>query len=167
MKTLNTILVTLHNLQEEHYDPPIELQRTLRLSGAIAEIITPYSDLSKEYIWKISFWKFLSMLSNIRGFSFLIPVLFFLKGLEIYRQIKLHCSGFDRILVYDRIGGFAAKKALNGKVPVILMSHYGKDPYLEYLYKYGIENRRFGYLIMQKILTTIFNQPIHKLLSTS
>ena len=167
MKNKNTILVTLHNLREDLYDPPLELQRTLRSSGALAEIVTPYSDLSKDRAWKTILWKFLTRLSEFRCFSFLIPVLFYLKGLEIYRQIKIHWSGFDRILAYDRISGFAAKKATKGQIPIELLSHYGRDPYLAYMYKYGIENPRLGYLIMQKILIAIFNQPIHKLLSTS
>ena len=167
MKTLNTILVSIHNLQEDHYDPPLELQRTLRSSGVLAEIVSPYSDLSREYLWKESIWNFLTRLSKIKGFSFCIPVLFLLKGLEIYRQLKIHRSGFDRILVFDRISGFAAKKAIKSNIPIILMSHYGEDPYLDYLYKYGIENRRIGYILMQKLLTALFNQPIHKLLSTS
>lgn len=167
MKNKNTILATLHNLKEDHYEPPLELQRTLRSSGVLAEIVTPYSDFSKDIAWKTILWKFFARLSEIRCFSFLIPILFFLKGLEIYRQIKIHCSGFDRILVYDRISGFAAKKATRGEIPIELLSHYGRDPYLEYVYKYGIENPRLGYLLMQKVLIAIFNQPIHKLLSTS
>ncbi len=163
----NTILVSLYNINEDQYDPPLELQRTLRASGVLAEIVTPYSDLSKQFVWKKVIWNFLTQLSEFRFFSFLIPILFLLKGLEIYRQIKIHWSGFQRILVYDRISGFAARKATKGQIPIELLSHYGRDPYLEYMYKYGIENRRFGYLLMQKVLMIIFNQPIHKLLSAS
>jgi hypothetical protein len=163
----NTILVSLHNLKDDQYDPPLELQRTLRASGVLAEIVTPYSDLSGDVVWKKVVWDLLTQLSKFRFFSFLIPILFFLKGWEIYRQIKIHRSGFARILVYDRISGFAARKATKCQIPIELLSHYGKDPYLDYMYKYGIENRRFGYLLMQKVLMIIFNQPIHKLLSTS
>ena len=167
MKNKNTILATVHNLKEDNYDPPLELQRTLRSGGALAEIITPYSDFSGDISWKVVLWKILTKLSEKRFFSFFIPVLFLLKGIEIYRQIKTHWSGFDRILVYDRISAFAAKKATMGEIPIDLLSHYGRDPYLLYMYKYGIENPRLGYRLMQKILIAIFNQPLHKLLSTS
>lgn len=167
IKNKNTILVTVHNLKEDNYDPPLELQRTLRSIGVLAEIITPYTDFSKECKWKSVLWRSTTRLSEIRCFSFLVPIVFFLKGLEIHRQIKNHWSGFDRILVYDRISGFAARKAIKDRIPVILLNHYGGDPYMAYLYKYGVEKRRLGYLIMQKILIRLFNQPIHKLLSPS
>ena len=167
MKNNNTILATVHNLKIDNYDPPLELQRTLRSSGALAEIITPYSDFASDISWKVILWKILAKLSELKFFSALIPVLFLLKGYEIYRQIKTHWSGFDRILVYDRISAFAAKKATKGQIPVELLSHYGRDPYLLYMYKYGIENPRLGYRIMQRLLIAIFNQPLHKLLSTS
>jgi hypothetical protein len=163
----NTILVSIHNLKEDHYDPPLELQRTLRSSGVLAEIVTPYTDLSKELVWKKLLWNILTSFSKVPFFSFIIPILFFLKGLEIYRQIKIHWSDFDRILVYDRISGFAARKASQNQIPIVLLSHYGRDPYLDYMYKYGVEDRHLGYLLMQKLLMAIFNQPIHKLLSTS
>jgi hypothetical protein len=163
----NTILVTIQNLNKDHYDPPLELQRTLRSVGTLAEIVTPYSDLPKGYRWKISMWKFFTSLSKKKGFSIVLPIIFLLKGFEIYRQIKLHWSDFDRILVYDRISGFAAKKATNDQIPIILLQHYGGDPYMAYIYEYGVEKRRLGYILMQKILIAIFNQPIHKLLSTS
>jgi hypothetical protein len=163
----NTLLVSFHDLKKDQYAPPLELQRTLRASGALAEIVTPYSDLAREFVWKKVVWNLLTQLSKFRFFSFLIPILFLLKGLEIYRQIKIHWSGFERIMVYDRISGFAAKKATQCQIPIELLSHYGRDPYLEYMYKYGIEKRRFGYMFMQKVLMIIFNQPIHKLLSTS
>jgi len=163
----NTILVTVHNLKQDTYDPPLELQRTLRSSGLLAEIITPYGDLLKDCQWKILVWTVLTRLSEIRYFSFLIPIIFILKGLEIHRQIKSHWRGFDRILVYDRISGFAAKKATNGQIPIILLNHYAGDPYMAYLYKYSTAKRRLGYIIMQKFLVTLFHQPIHKLLSTS
>ena len=162
----NTILVSMQNLKEDKYKPPLELQRTLRSMGVLAEIITPYSDLLKECKWKVIFWTAITSLSEIRYFSFLLPIIFFLKGLEIHRQIKSHWKGFDRILVYDRISGFAAKKATNGQIPIILLNHYGTDPYMAYLYKYCVEESRFGYFIMQKFLITLFHQPIHKLLST-
>jgi hypothetical protein len=167
MKKKNTILVTVHNLKKDNYDPPLELQRTLRSIGALAEIVTPYSDLSRQFRWKITLWNFITRLSEIRCFSFLIPVIFFLKGMEIHRQIKSHWLGFDRILVYDQISGFAAKKATKGRIPIILLNHYGGDPYISYMYKYGVEKRRLGYFLMQKLLIAIFNQPIHKILSTS
>jgi len=166
-KNKNTILVTVHNLKTDNYEPPLELQRTLRSTGTLAEIVTPYNDLSKDFSWKIILWNSLFRLSEIRGFSFLAPVIFFLKGREIYRQIKIQWSGFDRILVYDQISGFAAKKATKGQIPIILLNHYGGDPYMAYLYKYGVGKRRLGYIIMQKILIAIFHQPIHKLFSTS
>jgi hypothetical protein len=167
IKNKNTILVTVHNLKEENYAPPLELQRTLRSIGAIAEIVTPYNDLSRDYRLKITFWNFITRLSKIYCFSFLIPILFFLKGLEIYRQIKVHWTDFDRILVYDRISGFAARKASKGQIPIILLNHYSGDPYMAYLYKYGLKKHRMGYILMQKILIAMFNQPIYKLLSTS
>jgi hypothetical protein len=167
MKNKNTILVTVHNLKLDNYDPPLELQRTLRSIGALAEIVTPYSNLSNDLMWKKYFWEFCTRMSEIRFFSFLVPIVFFLKGLEIYRQIKNHCSGFDRILVYDRISAFAAKKAVKDRIPVILLNHYGGDPYMSYMYTYGIEKRCLGYVLMQKMLIAIFNQPIHKVLSTS
>jgi hypothetical protein len=167
MCSLNSILVTIHNPEEEKYNPPMELQRTLRSSGVLAEIVSPYSDLSKIFHWKIKMWKLFTRLSTFRFFSFLIPVIFFLKGLENYRQIKIHWTGFDRILVYDQISGFAAKKAINDQIPVVLLSHYSEDPYMAYMYKYGVEKRRLGYIFMQKALMSMFNQPIYKLLSSS
>lgn len=166
-KNKNTILVTIHNLEEDKYNPPLELQRTLRSIGALAEIVTPYSDFQGEIRWKVILWNLFTSLSEKKGFSFLVPIIFFLKGLEIHGQIKSQLPGFDRILVYDRISGFAAKKATKDRIPIILLSHYGGDPYMTYLYKYGIEKNRFGYILMQKVLIALFNQPIHKLLSTS
>jgi hypothetical protein len=167
MKSKNTILVTYHNLKKDHYDPPLEIQRSLRSSGALAEIVTPFSDLSGDFFLKEAVWKILTRLSGHRWFSFLISILFLLKGFEIYRQIKIQWSGFDRILVFDRISGIAARKATNGQIPIILLNHYGEDPYMTYMYKYGIEKRRFGYRLMQKMLISMFNQPIHQLLPTS
>ena len=163
----NTILVTIKNLNKDEYDPPLELQRTLRSIGALAEIVTPYSDLPKRFSWKITIWEFFTRLSDKRGLSFFLPLIFLLKGIEIHRQIKLHWTDFDRILVYDRISGFAARKATNGQKPIFLLNHYGGDPYMTYLYEYGVEKQRFGYILMQKILISIFNQPIHKLLPSS
>jgi len=161
----NTIIVTIHNINEEKYNPPLELQRTLRSIGALAEIVTPFSDLP-ENSWKVRIWNFFTRLSEKICFSFLLPIIFLFKGMEIYRQIKLHWSDFDRILVYDRISGFAARKATKGGLPILHLNNYAGDPYMAYMYKYGIEKRRLGYILMQKILILIFNQPIHKLLST-
>ena len=167
MKSKNTILVTYHNLKKDHYDPPLEIQRSLRSSGALAEIVTPFSDLSRDFLLKEAVWSKLTCLSEYRWFSSLTPILFLLKGFEIYRQIKTQWSGFDRILVFDRVSGIAARKATNGQIPIILLNHYGEDPYMTYMYRYGIEKRRFGYRLMQKMLISMFNQPIHKLLPTS
>jgi len=163
----NTLLISIKNLNKDEYDPLFEFQQTLRSIGAVAEIITPYSNLPKRFNWKIKIWEFSTRLSEKRGFSFILVLIFLLKGLEIYRQLKLHWKDFDRILVSDRISGFAARKATNGQKPIILLDHYSSDPYMTYLYKYGADKNRFGYILMQKILISIFNQPIYKLLSTS
>ena len=165
IKNKNTILVSLRNLKEDNYDPPFELQRTLRSMGALAEIVTPYSDLQGD--WKIVLWNFFTFLSKVKGFSFLVPIIFFLKAVEIHRQIKGHLLGFDRILVYDPISGFAAKKASKGRIPIVLLSHYVDDPYMTYLYKYGVDKHQLGYILMQKIPGALFHQPIHKILSSS
>ena len=167
IKSKNTILVTIQNLKKDNYDPPMELQRTLRSIGALAEIVTPYNDLSIHSRFKVTCWNFITCLSKINGFSILIPILFFLKGLEIYRQVKIQWMDFDRILVYDLISYFSARKASKDQIPIIFHTHYGCDPYLAYLHQYGVQKRRLGYILMQKFIIALFNQPIHKLLSSS
>ena len=163
----NTIIVSIYDVRSDKYSPPRELQNILRSTGVLAEIITPFNNLSNERTWKSAIWEGLMKLSEKRGFSFLVPIIFLLKGFEIYRQVKLSWKEYDRILAYDRISAFAAQKASDSKLEITLLNHYGSDPYMSYLYNYGIERRRLGYIMMQKMLIAIFHQPIHRILSLS
>ena len=166
-KYSNTIIVTIHDLRNDSYYPALELQRTLQAMGSLAEIITPYNDLTLNRHWRIRVWNFLTHLSNKKRFSFILPIVFFWQGFEIYRNIKIHWRSYERILVYDQISALAARKATNNQLPITLLSQYGGDPYLSYLCKHGTERKSLGYFFTQKLLILFFHRPSRHLLSTS
>jgi hypothetical protein len=159
----NTIIVTIHDPTHDNYFPPCELQRSLKSRGALAEVVTPFGEYPSSQTWKANFLHVLAQLSEKKGLSFLIVFVFFLKGWKVYQPVNYIYSDYDRILAYDQISAFAAKKASKGKLTITLLNHYGGDPYMIYLYKYGIENKRIGFRLIQRLLTSFLDNSVRPL----
>jgi glycosyltransferase involved in cell wall biosynthesis len=120
-----------------------DLDSIIRSGGNESIIVTPYYNGSRPvHVRRLGG-------GRRTGFRFLLALL--LNIFRLYRFLKIQHSAIDTVIANDAYAAFAGRLAMRGKKRVILVTHFEREPWNEFVAGGFLNNNTVVYFLLLKL----------------